>query len=363
MSSCFNPNPFLSLDRTEIPSPRVSTNLDQTTLPSVGPSRTRRSGRRSSPYPSRSPSPHPRHRSHRYRSSPWVRRSSSPSLSSSSSSSSTDFSSDDEDDETPWATVALDPSVRRASPSDQPSAMQGKILLAQQEPASEQTAPTQPPPPRSVPQSQPVFHQQLHPQSSTSQTSSQPSSSSSQPPPSSSQPSSSSSQASSATPSAPSTSQSKSPIPEPSIKPVVTSVPHEPWSGSCGSQVSGKIPKPVGEVGRPKRGGYNLEKTLGWPASLFSDVKREIKVLVYEKMDCRTGFAHQPQSKIEYVHEEALVLYPWLDRYEKLWVVDDFIRGHLKYRKSALQREDDAQRHIQAQERIQELESRRQRDH
>ncbi|KAF8997671.1 hypothetical protein BDZ89DRAFT_1148437 [Hymenopellis radicata] len=315
MSSCFNPNPFLSLDRTEIPSPRVSTNLDQTTLPSVGPSRTRRSGRRSS-----------------------LTRLGHLRLTPDTEAIATGRLLGFDDDETPWATVALDPSVRRASPSDQPSAMQGKILLAQQEPASEQTAPTQPPPPLvSVPNfiatvlvfipTAAVFISGVVciPQRAIYL-------------------------------------PVQIPIPEPS-KPVVTSVPHEPWSGSGGSQVSGKIPKPVGEVGRPKRGGYNLEKTLDWPASLFSDVKREIKVLVYEKMDCRTGFAHQPQSKIEYVHEEALALYPWLDRYEKLWVVDDFIRGHLKYRKSALQREDDAQRHIQAQERIQELESRRKHDH
>ncbi|KAF9025509.1 hypothetical protein BDZ89DRAFT_1135417 [Hymenopellis radicata] len=312
MSSCFNPNPFLSLDRTEIPSPRVSTNLDQTTLPSVGPSRTRRSGRRSSPYPSRSPSPHPDTEAIATGSSPWVRRSSSPSLSSSSSSSSTDFSLDDEDDETPWATVALDPSVRRASPSDQPSAMQGKILLAQQEPASEQTAPTQPPPPRSVPQSQPVFHQQLHPSRLR-----------------------------------PKLHRNRRHL-HPNRRRLhpnrrrlhlrrrlhtparhLPPSPNPPFLSRL-SQLSPLFLMSRGVVAGLASFGKDPEAD--WPASLFSDVKREIKVLVYEKMDCRTGFAHQPQSKIEYVHEEALVLYPWLDRYEKLWVVDDFIRGHLKYR-------------------------------
>jgi len=34
-----------------------------------------------------------------------------------------------------------------------------------------------------------------------------------------------------------------------------------------------QIPKPVGEAGRPGRGGYNLEKTLRWSPKSFKKVK------------------------------------------------------------------------------------------
>ncbi len=35
------------------------------------------------------------------------------------------------------------------------------------------------------------------------------------------------------------------------------------------------IPKPEGEVGRPKRGGYNLQKALGWPTNEYLRFKVE----------------------------------------------------------------------------------------
>lgn len=38
-----------------------------------------------------------------------------------------------------------------------------------------------------------------------------------------------------------------------------------------------RIPKPEGEVGRPRRGGYNLEATLGWHSKEY----RHVKVLIY----------------------------------------------------------------------------------
>ena len=35
----------------------------------------------------------------------------------------------------------------------------------------------------------------------------------------------------------------------------------------------GMIPKPPGEVSRPKRGGYNLQKALGWPDPKFGKLQ------------------------------------------------------------------------------------------
>ncbi|KAH9478874.1 hypothetical protein JR316_0009336 [Psilocybe cubensis] len=36
---------------------------------------------------------------------------------------------------------------------------------------------------------------------------------------------------------------------------------------------TGLIPKPDGEVGRPRRGGYNLEKQLGWNKRDYMELK------------------------------------------------------------------------------------------
>ncbi len=42
---------------------------------------------------------------------------------------------------------------------------------------------------------------------------------------------------------------------------------------SDGESESGMIPKPPGEAGRPSRGGYNLQKELGWPAADYMRFK------------------------------------------------------------------------------------------
>ena len=39
------------------------------------------------------------------------------------------------------------------------------------------------------------------------------------------------------------------------------------------SSLLSKIPKPPGEAGRPKSGGFNLEETLSWPKEYFNDVQ------------------------------------------------------------------------------------------
>ncbi len=40
-----------------------------------------------------------------------------------------------------------------------------------------------------------------------------------------------------------------------------------------GSDCDDKLPKPEGEVGRPGRGGYNLQKALKWDSTTFDKVK------------------------------------------------------------------------------------------
>ncbi|KAJ3715438.1 hypothetical protein C8R42DRAFT_645838 [Lentinula raphanica] len=105
---------------------------------------------------------------------------------------------------------------------------------------------------------------------------------------------------------------------------------------------SGGIPKPEGEVGRPGRGGYNLQATLKWSRKTWRDVHNFVKHRVLDTMDCSLPYSEQPMFKLRAVREEALARFPFLNDYERLWVVDDLVRCRLKYEKSALKRKADA---------------------
>lgn len=48
---------------------------------------------------------------------------------------------------------------------------------------------------------------------------------------------------------------------------------HTSRDGDSDSEFGGLIPKPPGEAGRPSRGGYNLQKQLGWPAADYMRFK------------------------------------------------------------------------------------------
>ena len=55
----------------------------------------------------------------------------------------------------------------------------------------------------------------------------------------------------------------------------------EDSEGSEGSEGSETlIPKPQGQVGRPNRGGYNLEVALNWPPPLFSKVQVSVQTFI-----------------------------------------------------------------------------------
>ncbi|KAL0059702.1 hypothetical protein AAF712_013535 [Marasmius tenuissimus] len=101
-----------------------------------------------------------------------------------------------------------------------------------------------------------------------------------------------------------------------------------------------KIPKPEGEAGRPKRGGYNLEEKLGWDSKVLSQVKSFVKDQVLSKLNCSAPFTSQPPDKLEEIRASAIDKFPMLMRYEDCWAVDDFIRCHLKYQKQKLMKEE-----------------------
>ncbi|KAL0563451.1 hypothetical protein V5O48_018615 [Marasmius crinis-equi] len=100
-----------------------------------------------------------------------------------------------------------------------------------------------------------------------------------------------------------------------------------------------KIPKPEGEAGRPKRGGYNLEEKLGWDNTLLAQVKGFVKSQVVSKLACSVPFTLQPSEKLEDVRSSAIDKFPMLKRYEDCWAVDDLIRCNLKYQKQKIAKE------------------------
>jgi len=53
-----------------------------------------------------------------------------------------------------------------------------------------------------------------------------------------------------------------------------------------------KIPKPAGEVGHPSRGGYSLEKALGWPTKIYKQVQVGI-VLIFSTSNLLIPFSPQ----------------------------------------------------------------------
>ncbi|KAL0065611.1 hypothetical protein AAF712_007389 [Marasmius tenuissimus] len=104
-----------------------------------------------------------------------------------------------------------------------------------------------------------------------------------------------------------------------------------------------KIPKPEGEAGRPRRGGYNLEKVLGWSPKRFNRVKAFVKQRVLcELEDCRLPFTQQPPEKLRVVRRACLEKFPSLSRFEELWPITDMIKACLKYQKQSIQRKETA---------------------
>ncbi|KIK52813.1 hypothetical protein GYMLUDRAFT_250940 [Collybiopsis luxurians FD-317 M1] len=78
----------------------------------------------------------------------------------------------------------------------------------------------------------------------------------------------------------------------------------EPNSDAASNENEDQIPKPVGEAGRPGRGGYNLQEKLGWPAQRFKNVHGFIRTHVKAMLDCSLPFSDQPLHKLQNIRDE-----------------------------------------------------------
>ncbi|KAJ3833978.1 hypothetical protein F5878DRAFT_645504 [Lentinula raphanica] len=111
------------------------------------------------------------------------------------------------------------------------------------------------------------------------------------------------------------------------------------WIVESDDDDDGHIPKPAGEVGRPNRGGYNLCDALGWSKDEYRIVQKFINKAVEDHLVGDQPMKQQSLMSLKKVRDMAVKKFPNLKVYTDLWVVDDFIRSHLKYRKAALRTE------------------------
>ncbi|KAJ3739142.1 hypothetical protein EV360DRAFT_90494 [Lentinula raphanica] len=102
------------------------------------------------------------------------------------------------------------------------------------------------------------------------------------------------------------------------------------------------IPKPKGEVNRPGRGGYTLDRVLGWRHDVLIEVKQTVKTIVIEGLDCTKPFIQQSSTRLETVRQEILLKYPMLHMYTNLWAVNDLIRTQLALERAKRKRKEAA---------------------
>ncbi|PBK90452.1 hypothetical protein ARMGADRAFT_1082717 [Armillaria gallica] len=91
------------------------------------------------------------------------------------------------------------------------------------------------------------------------------------------------------------------------------------------------IPKPPGEPGRPKSGGYNLEKALGWPDAIYQQVIKHVHHEAHQRLETRKSFKNQSVEEIQAICGTAMNKHSILQVYENAWPVCDMLKLRLKY--------------------------------
>ncbi|KAK0460416.1 uncharacterized protein EV420DRAFT_1478202 [Desarmillaria tabescens] len=91
------------------------------------------------------------------------------------------------------------------------------------------------------------------------------------------------------------------------------------------------IPKPPGEPGRPKSGGYNLEQTLSWPDAIYQQVVNHVHREAHHRLETKKSFKNQSVKQIQAICDDAVNEHSILRVYENAWPVRDMPKLRLKY--------------------------------
>ncbi|KAG1846394.1 hypothetical protein DFJ58DRAFT_843473 [Suillus subalutaceus] len=91
-----------------------------------------------------------------------------------------------------------------------------------------------------------------------------------------------------------------------------------------------KIPKPEGEMGRPGRGGYNLERALNWDTNHFKKLREYVHRSINNHCDTSKSRTNQTPAALSSVEREAVAHFPELHDYMGCWPVEDLIQMQLQ---------------------------------
>ncbi|KAL5499160.1 hypothetical protein ACEPAH_1678 [Sanghuangporus vaninii] len=116
---------------------------------------------------------------------------------------------------------------------------------------------------------------------------------------------------------------------------------YESSDGYESSASSSLIRKPPGEVGRPGRGGYNLQAVLrsyGWSTKSFEKKRKYIFKLIDKHLDTGLSFIYQDDEAVQTVVDAATKHFPQFKDFKNAWPILDFCKMCLKYTASRSRR-------------------------
>ncbi|KAF8961310.1 hypothetical protein BDZ97DRAFT_1921391 [Flammula alnicola] len=92
-----------------------------------------------------------------------------------------------------------------------------------------------------------------------------------------------------------------------------------------------KIPKPAGEPGRPRSGGYNIEAVLApWGKEEFAKVHKLVKKLADLKLDNTKSYSKQNSRKVMDLCETVERHHTIVEKYEGHWPIRAMLKLYLK---------------------------------
>ncbi|EIN03340.1 hypothetical protein PUNSTDRAFT_139645 [Punctularia strigosozonata HHB-11173 SS5] len=95
-----------------------------------------------------------------------------------------------------------------------------------------------------------------------------------------------------------------------------------------------RIPKPLGEVGRPDRGGYSLRAVLAPTPTLYQDLIRLARQLVTKHLSPAICYSRQSKRNLAEALSDGASQLPVLNDYVDCWPLVDALRMRLKYTSS-----------------------------